>query len=85
MLIDFNSSFEKEISYDDVCRTVINHVEGINIGEFINLHNKNTHGYDSTMIFTHVILAKTLFGYVFTRHLESLCKTNVRFMTISQN
>lgn len=85
MLLDFSFSFENDIAHDDICRTVIEIIEGINLGKFINFDNRNSYGYDGTMMFTLVILAKTLFGYVSTRTLESLCETDVRFMTIAQN
>ena len=85
MLLDFSFSFENDIAHDDICRTVIEVVEGINIAKYVNFDHRNSHGYNGMMMFTLVILAKTLFGYVSTRELEELCKTDVRFMTIAQN
>lgn len=85
MLLDFSFSFENDIAHDDICRTVIEVVEGINIAKYVNFDHRNSHGYNGMMMFNLVILAKTLFGYVSTRELEELCKTDVRFMTIAQN
>ncbi len=85
MLLDFSFSFENDIADNDICRTVIEVVEGINIGEYVNFDHRNTYGYNGVMMFTLVLLAKTLFGYVSTRELAELCKHDVRFMTISQN
>lgn len=85
MLLDFSFSFENDIAHDDICRSIIKIVKGINLGKFINFDSRNSYGYDGTMMFTLVILAKTLFGYASTRTLEELCKTNVSFMTIAQN
>lgn len=85
LLLDFSFSFENTIPHDDISRTVIEIVERINLGHYIDFDNRNAHGYNAVMIFTLVLLAKTLFGYVSTRDLVSLCKTDVRFMTIAQN
>lgn len=85
MLLDFNLSFEKDIAHDDICRTVIEITEGINIAKYVDFTNRNSYGYDGIMMFKLVILAKALFGYVSTRKLAELCKTDIRFMFISQN
>ena len=85
LLLDFSFSFENDIAHDDISRTVIDIVERINLGNYIDFDNRNAHGYNAVMMFTLVLLAKTLFGYVSTRHLASLCKTDVRFMSIAQN
>lgn len=85
MLLDFSFSFENDVAHDDICRTVIEITEGITISKYVDFKNRNTHGYNGVMMFTLVLLAKTLFGYVSTRELAALCKTDVRFMTIAQN
>lgn len=85
LLLDFSFSLENAIPHDDISRTVIEIVERINLDHYIDFDNRNAHGYNAVMIFTLVLLAKTLFGYVSTRDLVSLCKTDVRFMTIAQN
>lgn len=57
----------------------------VNIAKFADFSHRNFHGYDGVLIFKIVILVKTLFGYVSTRQLESLCKTDIRFMFIAPN
>lgn len=84
-LLDFTFSFEKDIPHDDICRTVIEIAEEVNIAKFVDFSHRNSHGYDGIMMFKLVILAKTLFGYVSTRQMESLCKNDIRFMFIAQN
>ena len=84
MLLDFTFSFEKDIAHDDICRTIIEIMEGIHIGRYVDFKNRNTHGYDGVMMFKLLILSFALFGYTSTRELERLCKTDIRFMFISQ-
>jgi len=85
MPLDFNISFEKDVPADDICRTVIEVAEEVNIGKFVDFSHRNSHGYNGVMMFKLVILAKTEKGYVSTRELERLCKTDIRYMFIAQN
>ena len=85
MLLDFTFSFEKDVAHDDVCRTVIEVAEEVNIGKYVDLSNRNSYGYDGVTMFKLVLLAKTEKGYASVRDLEDLCKTDVRYMFISQN
>lgn len=85
MLLDFNISFEKDIAPDDICRTVMEVTERINLCKYVNFSNRNSYGYNGIMMFNLVILAKALFGYASTRDLERLCKTDIRFMFIAKN
>jgi transposase len=85
MLLDFSLSFEKDIAHDDICRTVIEVAEGINVAKYVDFSNRNSYGYDGVMMFKILILAKSLFGYCSTRRLADLCKTDIRFMFIAEN
>ena len=51
MLLNFNLSFEKDIAHDDICRTVIEVVEEVNIAKYVDFTNRNAHGYDGVMMF----------------------------------
>lgn len=85
MLLDFTFSFEKDIAHDDICRTVIEIAEEVNIGKFVDFSHRNAHGYDGVMMFKLILLAKAENGYVSTRDLEHLCQRDVRYMFIAQN
>lgn len=85
MLLDFNLSFDIDIPHDDICRTVLEVTERINLCKYVDFSNRNSHGYDAFMMFNLVILAKALFGYASTRDLEKLCQTDIRFMFIAKN
>ena len=85
MLLDFSLSFEKDIAHDDICRTVIEVADGINVAKYVDFSNRNSYGYDGLMMFKILILAKSLFGYCSTRRLADLCKTDIRFMFIAGN
>lgn len=85
MLLDFSLSFEKDIAHDDICRTVIEVAEGINVAKYVDFSNRNSYGYNGVMMFKILILAKSLFGYCSTRRLADLCKTDIRFMFIAEN
>ena len=85
MLLNFNLSFEKDIAHDDICRTVIEVVEEVNIARYVDFTNRNTHGYDGVMMFKLIMLAMADRGYVSTRKLSKLCKTDIRYMFIAQN
>lgn len=84
MLLDFNFSFEKDVAMDDVSRSVIEIAEGVNLAKYVNLKNRNRHGYDGMMMFKLVLLGKTIYGYVSTRKLEEACKYDARFISIAQ-
>ena len=85
MLLNFNLSFEKDIAHDDICRTVIEVVEEVNIAKYVDFTNRNAHGYDGVMMFKLIMLAMADSGYVSTRKLSKLCKTDIRYMFIAQN
>jgi len=85
MLLDFTFSFDKDIAHDDICRTVVEVVEEVNLNRYIDLTHRNIHGYDAVMLFKLVLLAWAEHGYASTRCLERLCRTDVRYMFISQN
>ena len=85
MLLNFNLSFEKDIAHDDICRTVIEVVEEVNIAKYVDFTNRNAHGYDGVMMFKLIMLAMADRGYVSTRKLSKLCKTDIRYMFIAQN
>ncbi len=85
MLLNFNLSFEKDIAHDDICRTVIEVVEEVNIARYVDFTNRKTHGYDGVMMFKLIMLAMADRGYVSTRKLSKLCKTDIRYMFIAQN
>ena len=72
MLLDFNLSFDNDIPHDDICRTVLEVTERINLCKYVDFSNRNSHGYDAFMMFNLVILAKALFGYASTRDLEKI-------------
>lgn len=84
MLLDFNFSFEKDVALDDVSRSVIEIAEGVNLAKYVNLKNRNTHGYDGMMMFKLVLLGKSIHGYASTRLLASSCKYDTRFISIAQ-
>lgn len=83
MILNFTFSFEKDIAHDDICRTIIEIAEWINVGKFVDFKNRNTHGYDGVTMFKLLVLAFALFGYTSTRELEKLCQTDIRFMFIA--
>ena len=82
--LDFTFSFEKDIAKDDVSRSVIEVAEEVNINNYVNLSNRDSHSYDGVMMFKLVILSRTLFGRVSTRELSSLCRNDLRFIFIAQ-
>lgn len=82
--LDFTFSFEKDIAKDDVSRSVIEVAEEVNINNYVNLSNRDSHGYDGVMMFKLVVLSRTLFGRVSTRELSSLCRNDLRFIFIAQ-
>ena len=84
MLLNFNLSFEKDIAHDDICRTVIEVVEEVNIARYVDFTNRNTHGYDGVMTFKLIMLAMADRGYVSTRKLSKLCKTDIRYMLLNR-
>ena len=85
MLLDFNISFEKDIPADDICRTVIEVTERIDLKKFVDLSHRDSHGYDGLMMFRLILLAFADNGYASTRKLEELCRTDIRYMFIAQN
>ncbi|WP_413107612.1 hypothetical protein [Thomasclavelia sp.] len=85
MLLDFTFSFEKDVPQDDICRTLIEIAEEVNLNMYVDFSHRNSHGYDGVMMFKLVILAKAEYGYVSTRDIAHLCKTDVRYMFIAQN
>lgn len=82
--LDFTVSYDKDIPADDISRTVKEIVERINLAKYIDFSNRNAYGYDGVMMFTCVILGKTLKGYVSLRELEDLCRFDTRFKFITQ-
>lgn len=85
LLLDFSFSFEKDVPHDDICRTVLEVAREVNINKYVDFSHRNTHGYDSFMMFVLVLLAKAEYGYASTRRLERLCKTDIRYMFIAKN
>ena len=85
MRLDFSFSFEKDVPHDDICRTVLEVAREVNINKYVDFSHRNTHGYDSFMMFVLVLLAKAEYGYASTRRLERLCKTDIRYMFIAKN
>ena len=73
MLLNFNLSFEKDIAHDDICRTVIEVVEEVNIAKYVDFTNRNAHGYDGVMMFKLIMLAMADSGYVSTRPISDIC------------
>lgn len=85
LLLDFTFSFEKDVGHDDICRTVIEIAKEVNLAKYVDFSRRNSHGYNALMMFKLVLLAKTEYGYASTRHLEHLCKNDIRYMFIAQN
>lgn len=85
MLLDFNFNFENDVAHDDICRTVIEIAEEVNIHKYVDLSNRDAHGYDGMMLFKLVLLAFAEYGCTSSRQLSRLCKTDVRYMFIAQN
>ena len=84
MLLDFNFSFEKDVALDDISRSVIEIAEGVNLAKYVNLKNRNSHGYDGMMMFKLVLLGKAIHGYASTRLLRDSCQYDTRFISIAQ-
>ena len=57
MLLDFNLSFEEDIPHDDICRTVLEVMERINLFHYVDFSNRNAHGYDPIMMFNFILPA----------------------------
>lgn len=85
LLLDFSFSFEKDVPHDDICRTVLEVAQEVNINKYVDFSHRNIHGYDAFMMFALVLLAKAEYGYASTRRLEHLCKTDIRYMFIAKN
>ena len=79
MLLDFSLSFEKDIAHDDICRTVIEVAEGINVAKYVDFSNRNSYGYDGVMMFKILILAKSLKKHGYPCNGMNL-RNNLRFM-----
>ena len=56
-LLDFNISFEKDVTADDISRTVIKVTERIDINKFVAFTHRNSHGYDGLMMLRLLLLA----------------------------
>lgn len=84
-LLDFNISFEKDVTADDISRTVIEVTERIDINKFVAFTHRNSHGYDGLMMLRLLLLAFADNGYASTRKLAKLCRTDIRYMFIAQN
>ena len=76
MLFDFNIFYDCDIK-NDISRTVAEVVEGVNIFDYIDLTNRNSHGHDGVHLLEAVILGKTLFGYVSTKVQQNLCAFDI--------
>lgn len=82
--LDFTFSFEKDVPENDISRIVIQIVERINIGKYIDLTNRETHGYDGVMLFKLIMLAFAEDGYASTRQLENKCRFDLRYRYIAK-
>ena len=82
LLFNFDVCYDRDIPENDISRTVAEVVEGVNIFDYIDLSNRNTHGYDGVHLLEAVLLSKTLFGYASTRELQDLCAFDIRFKFI---
>lgn len=62
---------------DDICRTVLEVLERVNLCKYVDFSNRNSHEYDTFMISNLAILFKVFFNYISTRDIEKLCYTDI--------
>ena len=84
-LLDFTISFEKDVPQDDLARTVIEITERINIGKYVNLNNRKSHGHDPMKLLRCILLGFAEDGYISTRELENKTISDIRYKFFTGN
>ena len=74
-----------DIPKDDICHTVMEIVERINIGKIVDLDHYDPRAYDPVMMFTAVALAYAEQDNPSLRDIERLCRYDIRYRFITQN
>ena len=75
---------EKQIEKNDICFTVLNIVERIDLGKYIEFSKGRPTSYDIEKMFTAILLAFTEHGYAELRKIETLIKYDLRYRWIMQ-
>lgn len=75
---------EKQIDKDDICFTVLDIVERIDLGKYIDFSKGKPTSYDIARMFAAVLLAFTEHGYAELRKMETLFKYDLRYRWIMQ-
>lgn len=75
---------EKQIEKNDICFTVLNIVERIDLGKYIEFSKGRPTSYDIERMFTAILLAFTVHGYAELRKVETLMKYDLRYRWIMQ-
>ena len=70
-LLDFNIYFEKDVTADDISRTVIEVTERIDINKFVAFTHRNSHGYVGLMMLRLLLLA---FADTYRKRPHPFCK-----------
>ena len=75
---------EKQIEKTDICFTVLNIVERVNLEKYIEFSKGKPTSYDIERMFTAVLLAFAEHGYAELRKIETLIKYDLRYRLIMQ-
>lgn len=84
MLLEYNFSFSESVELTDISITVLEIIRRMNINKLIDLKNYDTRAYDPVMMLTLIVVAFSEHGYASLRHLEKLCKYDMRYRIIAQ-
>ena len=84
LLYGWTMNFE-DISKDDICHTILEVVERINLGKIIDLKNYDSRSYDPLMMLTLTALAYAEHGQPSLRDMERYCRYDIRYRILSQN
>lgn len=84
-LLESTFNFEKDVPRNDISRTVIEVMEGINLGKIIDFTSQDAREYDPVMMLTLIVLCYAEEGKMSLRQLEKKCMFDNRYRTIAKN
>ena len=83
MLLPKSFSFENDVEFDDISRSVIEVVGGMNLKNVIDFNKCNTRAHDPVMMLTLILLAYAEDGKMTLRSLAAKCRYDMRYATIA--
>ena len=72
LLLEFPYSFEKDVKADDICHTILEILEKVNIGKYVDLSRYDRRQYDPLMMLRLICIAYAIEESVSLRKLEAI-------------